>query len=171
MASIFDPRPRCLHSPRPGHAFRGPERSFTRKVRFTHFSHFFALLVDFNQGKHKPKWTFSFRSEKERKRASFLKMLKSALLDPANLKKRRPSVKNDALAVLTTSLKKFLKIFSRKITFCVSLLFPREKLDSGGSESTKRVLDEKKHFSLLFAPKWKCPFGLMFSLVEIDQKC
>ena len=83
------------------------------------------------------------------KRAYFLKKLKSALLDPANHEKRGTSVKNDALAVLTTSLKKFLKIFSRKITFCVSLLFPREKLDSGGSESTKRVLDEKEHF---FAP-------------------
>ena len=109
--------PRCLHSPRPGHAFRGPERSFTRKVRFTHFSHFLALLVDFNQGKHKPKWTFSFRSEKERKRAYFLKMLKSALLDPANLKKRGTSVKNDALAVLMTFLKKFLKIFCEKSPF------------------------------------------------------
>ncbi len=76
-------------------------------------------------------------------------MLKSSLLDPANHEKRGTSVKNDALAVLTTFLKKFLKIFSRKITFCVSLLFPREKLDSGGSESTKRVLDEKEHF---FAP-------------------
>ena len=73
-------------------------------------------------------------------------MLKSALLDPANHEKRGTSVKNDALAVLTTFLKKFLKIFLRKITFCVSLLFPREKLDSGGSESTKRVLDEKEHF-------------------------
>ena len=103
--------------------------------------------------------------------AFFLKMLKSALLDPANLKKRGTSVKNDALAVLTTFLKKFLILFSRKITFCVSLLFPREKLDSGGSESTKRVLDEKDNFSILFAPKWKCPFGLMFSLVEIDKKC
>ena len=35
------------------------------KCSFPHFSHFLALLVDFNQGKHKPKWTFSFRSEKD----------------------------------------------------------------------------------------------------------
>ena len=94
----------------------------------------------------------------ERKRAkitSFLKILKSALLDPANLKKRGTSVKNDALAVLTTFLKKFLKIFSRNITFCVSLLFPREKLDSGGSESTKRVLDEKDHFFTPFHSEMK----------------
>ncbi len=43
--------------------------------------------------------------------ASFLKMLKSALLDPANHEKRGTSVKNDALAVLMTFLKKFFKIF------------------------------------------------------------
>ena len=40
-------------------------------------------------------------------------------------------------------------MFFAKNHFCVSLLFPREKLDSGGPESTKRVLDEKEH---LFAP-------------------
>ena len=91
-----------------------------------------------------------FISERKRaKKSIFLEKLKSALLDPANLKKRGTSVKNDALAVLTTFLKKVLKIFLRKITFCVYSLFPREKLDSGGSESTKRVLDEKEHF---FAP-------------------
>ena len=106
-------------------------------------------MVDLNQGNRKPKWTFSFRSEKERKRASFLKKCESSLLDPANLRKHRPSVTNDALAVLTTFSEKFLKIFSRKNTFCVSSLFPREKVDSGGSESTKRVCDEKEH---LFAP-------------------
>ncbi len=86
-------------------------------MRFTHFSHFLALLVDFNQGKHKPKWTFSFRSEKERKKASFLKMLKGALLDPADHEKRGTSVKNDALAVLTTFSKKFLKYFREKSPF------------------------------------------------------
>ena len=116
--------PRCLHSPRPGHAFRGPERSFTRKVRFTYFSNFFALLVDFNQGKHKPKWTFSFRSEKDRKRASFLKMLKSSLLDPANHEKRGTSVKNDALAVLTTFSKKFLKYVFAKNHILRFFTFP-----------------------------------------------
>ena len=72
-------------------------------------------------------------------------MLKSALLDPANHEKRGTSVKNDALAVLMTFLKSFKNVFAKN-HFCVSLLFPREKLDSGGSESTKRVLDEKEHF-------------------------
>ena len=106
-------------------------------------------MVDLNQGNRKPKWTFSFRSEKERKGASFLKKCESSLLDPSNLRKHRPSVTNDALAVLTTFSEKYLKIFSRKNTFCVSSLFPREKVDSGGSESTKRVCDEKEH---IFAP-------------------
>ena len=106
-------------------------------------------MVDLNQGNRRPRWTFSFRSEKERKRASFLKKCESALLDPENLEKHRARATNQTLAVLTTFSEKFLKIFSRKNMFCVSSLFPREKVDSGGSESTKRVCDEKEH---LFAP-------------------
>ena len=70
-------------------------------------------------------------------------------MDPENLEKHRARATNRTLAVLTTFSEKFLKIFSRKNTFCVSSLFPREKVDSGGSESTKRVCDEKEH---LFAP-------------------
>ncbi len=46
-------------------------------------------------------------------------------------------------------LEKVFKNIFAKITFCVSLLFPREKFNSGGSESTKRVLDERDH---LFVP-------------------
>ena len=42
---------------------------FQEKCAFPHFSHFLALLVDLKQGNNKPRWTFSFRSEKERKSA------------------------------------------------------------------------------------------------------
>ena len=113
-----------------------------------------------------------FISERKRaKIAYFLKMSKSALLDPANLKKRGTSVKKDALAVLTTFLKKFLKIFHQKshfafLYFSLGKSWILEGRNRQNASWTKMITS-----SLLFAPKWKCPFGLMFSLVEIDQKC
>ena len=101
----------------------------------------------------------------------FLKMLKRALLDPANLKKRGTSVKNDALAVLMTFLKKFLKIFCEKSPFAFLYFSLGKSWILEGQNRQNAFWTKRSTFSLLFAPKWKCPFGLTFSLVQIDQKC
>ena len=114
---------------------------FQEKCAFTHFYHILALLVDLKQGNNKPRWTFSFRSEKERKSAIYHKI---RFWPPRTLLILEP---NWWFTKCTFCDDFLIKIFSRKITFRVLNTCTTYFMILGGQNRPNAFFQEKCTFS------------------------